>query len=83
MDSQADDAQARREAYWARRQAASRRTVTKVYIGMAVIWVVLATVRWFEDDADMLMNWLFTGLAVGWVGLACTHWWKYLRRPPS
>ncbi|UOY02822.1 hypothetical protein [Blastococcus sp. PRF04-17] len=83
MTSEADDAQKRRDAYWARRDAASRRRLAKLFIGFAVAWVVLATLRWVHGDGDALSRWLFTALAVGWVALAVHHWWTILRRPSS
>ena len=83
MASEADDAQARKEAYRARRQERSRRAVAKIFIGLAVLWVVLATVRWFDDDSDAVSWWVNAALAVGGVGLAWAQWWRHLRRRPA
>src|SRR4051794_24509403 len=74
----AGDGQARRDA---QSRARSHRTLAKVYLVLAPLWVVLTVLQWADDDAELLTRWLFTALAVGYVVLAAILWWRVLRRP--
>ena len=50
-----------------------------LYSCLAVVWVLAAALRWWDDDPSRLDRWLFTAVAVGSVGTAAV-WWNKRRR---
>jgi hypothetical protein len=77
----AEEAQARREAWRERHQARMRRRQAWIFLTLGVLWLVLAGLRWLDDDSDAVMRWLWTGLGAAqlFVGLAAL---RATRRPP-
>jgi len=74
----AEEVQARREAWQKRREERGRRTQVKIQTGLAVLWAALATVRWL-DDGDRWLAWAWTVLALGSVALAIQLWRRVKR----
>jgi RimJ/RimL family protein N-acetyltransferase len=50
-----------------------------LYSCLAVVWLLAAALRWFDDDASGFDRWVFTGLGIGSVGVAAL-WWHQRRR---
>ena len=87
MSAEPNDEQAardaRREQYRLESRARTRRTQAKFQIVLAVLWVGLAAVRWFDDNSATSSRWLFTGLAGCYVVVGVVLYWRELRRPPT
>jgi hypothetical protein len=52
----AEDAQARRDARWARYQARSRRSAQKFQLALVPLWVASAVFWWFNPGSDLLVR---------------------------
>jgi RimJ/RimL family protein N-acetyltransferase len=50
-----------------------------IYSCMAIVWLLVAGMRWLDDDASRVDSWLFTALAVSSAGTAAL-WWRKQRQ---
>ncbi|CCG03207.1 hypothetical protein [Blastococcus saxobsidens] len=63
----------------AREDVSRARFQLRLQIGLGLLWVVLAVLRWTEDDGSDWLDWGWTVLSLAYlgVGLAC---WRTFRR---
>ena len=45
-----------------------------IYAGLAVVWVLLAVARMFDDGSSLLESWVYCAIAVGSVATAAALW---------